>query len=161
MLPVTCTSSVPGVALHIHASKRCRVHRSTALLSMAHPLPGVTNATPAGAPAALPGAIAEGDGVLVHLQRADRGRVAALQVVPGPALAEALLVERVVVADQASRDAADAVRLASWSAQSSNTVTGDTWRAFRLGSPLPRTTRSPCSVPSTTGPVAWIVVSNV
>jgi len=48
-------------------------------------------------------------------------------------------------------------RLASWSAQSSKTVTGDTWRVLRLGSPVPRTTRSPCSVPSMTGPVAWIV----
>ena len=75
---------------------------------MAHPLPGVTNSTPAGAPAALPGAIAMVTASSVHLQRADRGGVAALQVVPGPAVSEGLLVERVVVADEASRDAPDA-----------------------------------------------------
>ena len=51
------------------------------------------------------------DGVFVELQRADAGRVAFAQVVPGPSGSEPLVVERAVVADDPPLDAAKAERL--------------------------------------------------
>ena len=91
--------------------------------------------------------------VLVVLQRADRRGVAVLQVVPRPAGAEPLVVERLIVADDAAvdrryaggRERARSTRRARGAARSV--------AALIVGSPVPRTTRSPCSTPSSIVPV--------
>jgi hypothetical protein len=46
--------------------------------------------------------------VLIDLQRADACRIALIQIVPHPPRAQRLIVKRVVIADDAARDGADA-----------------------------------------------------
>ena len=74
---------------------------------------------------------------------------------PRPTPAAAAVPRRVVVADDAPVDAADAGGL-----ERVHPVRSSPARPPIEGSPEPTTSRSPCSTPSTIGPVARSVVSN-
>ncbi len=93
------------------------------------------------------------DLIFVVLQRANGCAVAVGQIVPGPTLPPAWLLEGVVVANDAPVNRMQTTGLQR-AAQSSKARPRSAWRGLIDGSPLPTTTRSPPECRCIDGPVA-------